>query len=77
MVLNRCRDVVINLRQQAMAEEGAQQQARRLKHVEKVGWDVFNPDPLKHPKPVPYALDEPNGVMGAQVGPCVSLWGHR
>ena len=67
LVLNRCRDVVINLRQQAV--EGA----LRFKHDDKVGWDVFSPDPLKQPKPVPYALDEPNGSMVAQVCQRLSL----
>ena len=67
LVLNRCRDVVINLRQQAA--EGA----LRFKHDDKVGWDVFSPDPLKQPKPVPYALDEPNGAMLVQVCSLYSL----
>ena len=68
MVLNRCRDVVINLRQKAA--EGERQQ----RHEEKVGWDVFNPSPLKQPKPVPYALDEPVGEFALQVWLMSRLW---
>ena len=64
MVLNRCRDVVINLRQKATEGE------RQGRHEEKVGWDAFNPSPLKQPKSVPYALDEPVGEHVVQVRPC-------
>lgn len=54
MVLNLCRDIVINLRQKTPEEDD------ELSHKQRVGWDVFDPDPLKHAKLVPFAWDEPN-----------------
>ena len=60
-MLNRCRDVAIHLRQRAVEGE------RELRHEEKVGWDVFSPSPLKQPRAVPFAWDEPNGEKVVQV----------
>ncbi len=76
-MLNRCRDVVISLRQPAgrVKEEGRENYEARhgkdkeISYEEKVGWDVFQPSPLKQPRAVPFAWDEPSvGERAIQVG---------
>lgn len=56
MVLNRCRDIVISMRQKPPEDEELEARSR---YLERVGWDVFYPDPFKQPRPVPFAWDEP------------------
>ncbi len=64
VILNRCRDIVINMRQKAPVEEDEMDQKD---YLERVGWDVFYPDPLRQLRPVPFAWDEPNKPNVLQV----------
>ena len=82
MVLNRCRDVVICLRQKApdfsdeiksiasvtKNEEGLMgaREALELRYLDRVGWDIFVPNSQRS-QPIPFAWDEPSGQHVIQV----------
>ncbi|KAG1655550.1 hypothetical protein FOA52_001956, partial [Chlamydomonas sp. UWO 241] len=72
MILNRCRDIVIVMRQKAHVDREEAEKALAQGGVprsasiyyDRVGWDVFHPDPTA---PVPFAWDEPTKDQKVEV----------